>query len=168
MPHNTKRDIEEAPTNVAPFASRSRKLAGTIQVDGPVARVFPLFSPLGERHWVPDWNPELLHPKGVEWAEGLIFRTRDENGEAIWVVTRLDPSAHEVEYHRVEPDRYVARVAVHCRPLAADVTEVSTAYEFVGLSEHGNAEIAHMNDQDYAEKMARWSRWINEYLHATA
>jgi CubicO group peptidase (beta-lactamase class C family) len=27
---------------------------------------------------VPDWNPELLHPSGVCWARGQIFRTQEE------------------------------------------------------------------------------------------
>lgn len=124
--------------------------------------MFKLFSPLGEKSWVPDWNPELLYPPGVAWAEGLIFRTREEMGDAIWVVTRLDHTAHEVRYHRVEPGRYVARIAIRCAALGHDVTEVSTVYEFVGLSDQGNIEIKGMSQDGYAEKMARWTRWINE------
>jgi len=31
---------------------------------------------------VPGWDPELLHPPGVEWEEGLVFRTREESGGA--------------------------------------------------------------------------------------
>jgi hypothetical protein len=129
--------------------------------------VFGLFSPTGERLWVPGWDPELLHPQGVEWAAGLIFRTREEQREAIWIVTRLDRSSHDVEYYRVEPDRYLARVAVRCAVLGPDSTEASTEYEFVGLSDSGNAEIAGMDDEAYAAKMERWTRWINEYLHRT-
>jgi hypothetical protein len=144
------------------------RLAGRIQLDGPIDRVFGLFSPLGERLWVPGWDPELLHPRGVEWAAGLIFRTREEQGEAIWIVTRLDRSAHEVEYHRVEPGRYVSRVAVRCTALAPNSTEASPEYEFIGLSDSGNAEIAAMDEESYAAKMARWRQWINEHLHRDA
>ena len=145
---------------MTPFASQSRRLAGRLHVAAPVAQAFQLFSPLGEKAWVPGWDPELLHPGGVEWAEGLIFRTRGESGDAIWVVTRLDRSAWSVEYHRVEPDLYVARVSVQCTPVTDVVTEVATEYEFVGLSECGNGEIAHMTEEAHAEKMTRWSGWI--------
>lgn len=148
------------------FAARSRTLTGGFAVNGPVDGVFPLFSPAGERRWVPGWDLELLHPPDVDWAEGLIFRTCEETGDAIWIVTRLDRASHSVEYHRVEPGRYVARVAVRCRAASAQTTDVSTAYEFIGLSAEGNAEIDRMSDEAYAEKMARWKRWIDDCLKA--
>jgi hypothetical protein len=149
---------------MAEFIAKSVCLVGTISLNGPIKEVFPLFSPQGEKLWVPDWNPELLHPPDTVWAEGLIFRTEEEMGEAIWVVTRLDHLAHKVEYHRVEPGRYVARIVVSCSAISDQVTEAATRYEFIGLTESGNAEIALMTQAGYAQKMKRWSEWINEYL----
>ena len=140
------------------------RFTGRIQLAGPVDRVFELFSPIGERQWVPGWDPELLHPPDVEWAEGLIFRTREEMGDAIWVVTRLDRDGHSVEYHRVEPARYVARVRIRCEPRSERETKVETSYAFVGLSAEGNAEITVMTAGDYQGKMERWRRWIDASL----
>src|SRR3990172_4006129 len=134
------------------FASKSSRLVGKITLAGPVDEVFQLFSPLGEKLWVPDWNPELLHPPEVSWEAGLIFRTREETGDAIWVVTLLDRAAHKVEYYRVEPGRYVARIEVSCAGNAEQTTEASTVYEFIGLSESGNAEIAAMTQDSYGQK----------------
>jgi len=141
------------------FTPRSKTLSGTLTVDAPVERAFPLFSPLGERLWVPGWDPEVLAPPGAEWEEEMLFRTHDEHGEAVWVITRLDRAAHEVTYHRVEPGRYVARVEVRCTALG-EQTAVRTSYRFVGLSEAGNAEIDAMTDEEYAGKMERWAGWI--------
>jgi hypothetical protein len=146
------------------FVSGSVRLAASITLAGPVDQVFPLFSPLGEKRWVPDWDPEILHPPGAVWEEGLVFRTGEEMGRAIWVVTRLDRNRHEVQYHRVEPERYVARIEVRCSAAAAGVTEASTIYEFIGLSRKGNDEIAAMTQEGYAQKMARWTGWINACL----
>jgi hypothetical protein len=147
------------------FTPAAVRLTGTIRLDGPIDRVFDLFSPLGEKAWVPGWDPELLHPPGASWEQGAIFRTREETGDAVWVVTRLERAAHDVEYHRVEPERYVARVHVRCAAAAgADRTDATVVYEFVGLSDRGNADIAAMTDDAYAEKMARWTRWINAHL----
>jgi hypothetical protein len=131
-------------------------------LEAPPEAAFELFSPLGEKRWVPGWDPELIHPPGVAWERGLIFRTREDRGEAIWVVTALDHGRHEVEYHRVEAGRYVARVNVLCSAGPDRGTEVRVTYTFVGLSEMGNEDIAAMSPQAYEEKLRRWKGWIQE------
>jgi hypothetical protein len=79
-------------------------------------------------------------------------------------VARLDRDAHEVEYYRVEPGRYVARIVVVCRAPAADRTLVATGYSFVGLSEVGDGDIGAMSQEAYDAKMARWTEWIEHHL----
>jgi len=145
------------------FMARSIELRGGFRIDRPVGEVFPLFSPLGETLWVPGWAPELLHPAGTPWERGQIFRTRERGGEVVWVVTELDPAAHRVEYHRVEPSHYVARVSVGCRAIGDDATDVRTSYAYVGLSEEGNAEIAGMSAAAYDTKMRRWKDLIDAH-----
>ena len=98
------------------------------------------------------------------WAEGLIFRTMEERGPAIWVVSYLDTMTRQVTYHRVEPTVFVARIDVSCEEASADLTVVTTVYSFVGLSEEGNQLIAGMTDAEYAAKMGRWTSWLNRYL----
>lgn len=146
------------------FQSRSQEFSGRLSVAAAINGAFELFSPIGERKWVPGWNPELLHPPDASWAQGQIFRTHEETGEATWVVASLDLEAHQVEYYRVEPGRYVARVRVRCTSGGGDRTEVQTSYGYVGLSEAGNAEIAAMTAEAYSGKMARWEQWIDAYL----
>jgi len=150
------------------FTAVAADLNGGFAIGAPVDVVFELFSPLGERLWVPSWDPELLHPPGVQWERGLIFRTREERGEAVWMVTGLDRDRHEVEYHRVEAGRYVARVKVRCRPNGVRQTEVEVTYTFVGLSEAGNEEIASMSRTAYEEKLERWREWIGGHLARAA
>jgi hypothetical protein len=146
------------------FVAASVELSGGFSISSRLERAFELFSPMGETLWVPDWNPELLHPPGTEWARGLIFRTQEEEGEAVWVVTNLDRERHEVEYHRVEPTRYVARVHVQCRARDVSDTEVKITYSFVGLSNAGNRQIEAMSERTFEEKMKRWHGWIGTYL----
>jgi len=147
---------------MADFAARSAEFTGRFTVAGPIDTVFDLFSPLGERLWVPGWNPQLLHPPGASWACGQIFRTWEDDREAVWIVTALSREEHLAEYHRVEPRRYVARVRVKCA--AGPVTEASVSYTFIGLSDEGNDAIKAMTDAAYAEKMKRWQRWISQHL----
>jgi hypothetical protein len=146
------------------FEARAISFVGTVPVAATVHEAFPLFSPVGEQAWVPGWKPERVHPPGVEWARGQIFRTEEERGEAIWIVARLDREQHEVEYYRVEPGRYVARIEVACRGASVGRSDVSVAYSFVGLSEIGNADIAAMSQAEYDAKMRRWAGWIADHL----
>ena len=146
------------------FAPASVEVSGGFTVAAPVEEAFELFSPEGEKLWVPGWAPELLHPPRREWQAGLIFRTQEELGEAIWVVTTLDRARHEVEYYRVEAGRYVARVRVRCQVRGPEQTEATVTYTFVGLSEAGNRDIAVMSEAAYERKMKRWQGWISTYL----
>ena len=146
------------------FSARTSTFVGELTAPAAVDAVFPLFSPEGERRWVPGWDPEVLHPREDDWREGQLFRTHEETGEAVWIITRLDRSQHRVEYHRVEPGRYVAHITVHCKELPDRRTRVSTAYSFVGLSEIGNRDIASMTQDAYNAKMSRWSEWIHRHL----
>jgi len=144
--------------------ARSIELEGGLRVAAAVDEAFELFSPRGERAWVPGWEPELVHPPGASWAAGQIFRTRGKRGDAIWVVTALDRSRHEAEYYRVEAERYVARVRVACEARGPARTEVRVSYLYVGLSPTGNEDIATMSAEDYEERMRHWEGWIREYL----
>jgi hypothetical protein len=144
------------------FTARSIELSGGFTLPVAPEACFELFSPLGEKRWVPGWDPELIHPPGAAWERGLIFRTREERGDAIWIVTALDRGRHEVEYHRVEAGRYVARVHVRLSPVAAGGTAVQVTYTFIGLSEAGNQDIAAMSPAAYQEKLARWRGWISQ------
>jgi hypothetical protein len=134
---------------------------GRVRVAAPLDEAFWLFSPEGEKVWISDWNPELLDP---EWREGQVFRTREESGPAVWIVTRHAPESHRVEYHRVEPERWVARVRVRCTAVAEGATEVAMEYSYFGLTEEGEQDIQAMSEEAYEAKMARWGQWIAAYL----
>jgi len=148
------------------FRATRVTFTGKLEVRAPIEQAFPLFSPPGEVHWVPGWNPEFVEPPVSSWEEGQIFRTQEERGDGVWIVARLDRDGHEVEYYRLEPGRYVARIVVVCRAPAADRTLVATGYSFVGLSDVGNQDIAAMTQEAYDGKMARWAEWIECHLGA--
>ena len=146
------------------FVPSSIDLNGRLIVNLPVDDAFPLFSPEGERLWIREWDPEPLYPRGVEWAQGQIFRTQEERGVGVWVVSALDRAMHTVEYYRVESNRYVARVRVRCHAQGTSRTRADVSYLFVGLTAQGNADIGEMTVDAYEEKMQRWERLIREYL----
>ena len=145
------------------FVPSSRTFSGSLTIKLEPSEAFALFSPEGERLWVPGWQPELLHPQGTDWAEGQVFRTREEYGDAVWVVSLLDRVKCHVVYYRVEAKRYVARIEVKAIG-AKGGSEISVAYSFVGLSDHGNKEIDAMVQSAYNEKLRRWSEWLRTHI----
>jgi hypothetical protein len=149
---------------VSAFRGLARTFTGTLTVRARPDDAFPLFSPAGERRWVPGWDPEAVHPAEDDWRAGQVFRTREETGAAVWIVTAMDRARRTVEYHRVEPARWVARVAVGCDPLPDGATRVTVSYSFVGLTDAGNEGIAAMTQEEHDAKMRRWAGWIERYL----
>lgn len=146
------------------FQANTRTITGEVSVNAGIEFTFPLFSPGGERLWVPDWDPEYLHPATDKWQAGQVFRTREGTGDAIWCTPILDRENHLVEYYRVEPGHFVAHIVVRCQQLAPKRTKVTVSHSYVGLSETGNREIAEMSQGAYEQKLARWSHWIQTYL----
>jgi hypothetical protein len=130
----------------------------------PVGRAFELFTPEGEKSWAQGWAPEYLHPADGKLAAGMVFRTRTEGEETLWVVGRCDRAAGEVEYVRATPGSRVAVVTVRCSPLDAGRTHVGVRYAFTGLAEAGNAWIAEMDERRYAELIDSWRAAIEAML----
>lgn len=148
------------------FTPSSIELTGAVSVSLPVGEAFPLFSPEGEKLWIREWAPEPLFPAGAVWEQGQIFRTQEERGPGVWVISALDRDAHSVEYFRIEATRYVARVRVRCEADGPARTKAHVSYLFVGLTDTGNGDIAQMSRDEYAGKMERWGRMIQEYIDA--
>jgi hypothetical protein len=63
----------------------------SIVLAGPINRVFPLFTPVGETLWVDDWNPDFLHPVNGETCEGMVFRTHHGDELTLWTCVDWSP-----------------------------------------------------------------------------
>ena len=47
----------------------------TIILNGSVSDVTPLFGPVREAEWAPDWSPRFIHPAQGVQREGVVFTT---------------------------------------------------------------------------------------------
>src|SRR5207237_8212153 len=63
----------------------------TIILNGSVSEVTPLFGPVREAEWAPDWSPRFIHPvQGVQ-REGVVFTTSPGDGrDRLWMLTTYD------------------------------------------------------------------------------
>ena len=135
---------------------------GRFTVKATPQRAFPLFTPLGEKHWAKGWNPEVLYPADGHPVEGLLFKTNDHGG-MYWWMTRYDPEQLVVEYHAVVPEAFGRNIRVECKAVG-NRTEVVVTDTYVGLSEHGNQFIRSLDVPAYQKKMKGWEEPINRWL----
>ena len=136
------------------------------EIDRPVDVVFPLFSPEGEKRWVPGWDYENVMGT-TDLHEDYVFVTRNHDHastEAVWLVKRHEPERHLVQFYKVEPGDKVGVITVRCREAGEGRTRVAVTYRYVGLSEKGNAFIAGFTSEGYAAFIEEWRRLLARYF----
>lgn len=126
----------------------------------PRARVFPLFTPLGERSWAPGWDPVML---SGECERGTAFCTRSQDGrETTWVVVEYQPDEGRASYARLAHGSNIGLVDVICTDSAQGGTDVSVRYTLTGVSEQGRAFVAGFLEEEHYTRMIEGWRSATE------
>lgn len=139
----------------------------TIKLNAPLKEIFPLFTPLGEKKWAPGWDFEAVYPASGETVENLVFTTISQDhpqSKAIWMLTRLEPESHRVEYVRIEPESKIGKVIVSCKQGIENTTLAEVRYIYTALSEKGNEALAKFTEDFYKQYIGMWEKAINYYL----
>jgi hypothetical protein len=83
---------------------QQRAQSFTIGLSGSVADVTPLFGPVREAEWAPDWSPRFIHPAQGVQREGVVFTTTSGDGrDRLWLLTTYDLRNGRVEYVVITP-----------------------------------------------------------------
>ncbi len=148
------------------FAAKRVVRTRSILLNASVEKVFPLFTPLGEKAWAEGWNPQILHPASGETVEGMVFVTRHGGDEqdTIWTVSVYSPEKYFVRYLRVSPESRLGVVEVSCAAADLGKTQATVIYEFTALSEQGNQFIDDFTEEHYQQYISEWESAINDYL----
>jgi hypothetical protein len=117
---------------------------GTLQVPLPPDEAIALFTPEGEKAWVPDWDPHH--------HSDTVFTT----GHAIWIALE-DGDPHAVRYARVAPGHHAGTVTVRCHA-DGEATRAEVTYDLTPLSPGGLDHFA----AGYDAMLAEWERRIGE------
>ncbi|MEP6565526.1 MAG: hypothetical protein ABJB10_10330 [Mesorhizobium sp.] len=136
----------------------------SIVLSGPIDRVFPLFTPIGETLWVDGWDPEFLHPPSGEMRQGMVFRTVHGDETTLWACADWDPVAHCVRYVRVTPGSRFGFVEVTCSQAADGGTEASIAYAFTALNAAGKSYLSVLTEDAFAQMIEAWKVRIDAWL----
>ncbi len=138
------------------------------EMSQPVDKLFQLFSPEGEKLWVPGWDYENI-TGSTELCEDYIFLTKNHDHAstaAIWLVKRYDPESYLVQFYKVEPEDKVGIVTVQCSKKAENVTHVEVSYEYVGLTEKGRNFIDAFTHDKYKKFIDGWKDLLGKYYES--
>ncbi|GAB4359047.1 MAG: hypothetical protein Kow006_27920 [Gammaproteobacteria bacterium] len=142
------------------------KHTATFEIGHPAQELFPLFSPEGEKLWVPGWDYENVMG-GTELHEDYLFITRSHDhaaSDAVWVVKRYQPEEYRVQFYKVEPGQKVGVVDVQCFEEGEGSTRVQVSYEYIGLSPEGDAFIEGFDEAGYRAFIGEWKVLLDRYL----
>lgn len=132
----------------------------------PIADIFPLFSPEGEKHWVPGWDYENVMGT-TELSDDYVFLTKTHDhgtSDAIWIVKKYDPKLHFVQFYKIEPGEKIGVVTVKCTELEASKTMIRVTYKYLALSKGGEEFITVFNESTYEEFIDEWQKLLTNYF----
>ena len=133
-----------------------------------IVKLFPLFSPEGEKYWVPSWDYENVMGT-AELSEDFVFLTKTHDHgttDAIWVVKKYDPQSHLVQFYKIEPEDKIAVVTVKCTELEAERTKVQVTYKYMALSATGEMFISEFSESAYEEFIGEWQTLLSNYFES--
>ena len=136
----------------------------TLEVQGTLDEVFPLFTAAGELTWLPGWDPTYIYPaSGVAQTGASFSATSLLTGNAsLWYTIAYDPETHYAEYLNIDPTMYILRQAIRLESGANDTTQVEFTFDVTLLSEEAiTLANQRFNDTAFQLLMAMQTQWLN-------
>lgn len=133
---------------------------GTLTVMAPAADALELFTPEGERRWVPGWSPEYLFRDGGGDEIDTVFRTEHDGEETLWIVLEHDLDEHDAAYARLTPGSRVGTVTVDVEPIDETSCWVEVCYELTAVSAAGNDVLRRFDARAFRAMLDEWERRI--------
>ena len=149
-----------------PFQAHHIDRRGILRVAATPDSALSLFTPEGEKLWVPDWHPTYVHPTNGELIEGLVWTTEHEDELTLWTVVRVNDRERSFEYVRATPGSRMGTVKVRFAGFEDDVTRIEIRYRMTGLSPEGNALLEEF-DIDFDGMLEEWEDLLTEHLGRT-
>jgi hypothetical protein len=124
-------------------------------LSAPVVEATPLFGPVREREWSPDWKPQFIHPAEPAQREGAVFTTATKAGVRLWVMTEYDPQVGRVAYLVTDPD-VVTEIEISVVSTGERASRATVTYRRSALTERGNAQVRALTPQWAAQEAHHW------------
>ena len=135
-----------------------------ITLHASIERVFPLFTPLGEKLWVAGWEPEFLHPPTGKTSELMVFRTGTGEQETLWSCVDWQPQKHFARYVRVTPSSRFGFVDIQGRSVSDATSEITVTYRYVALTKAGESDLAALSEAAFQAMIDDWQVKVGAWL----
>jgi hypothetical protein len=150
-------------TGMATVEQRTQSF--TIVLNGSVSEVTPLFGPVREAEWAPDWSPRFIHPVQGAQREGVVFTTSSGDGrDRLWLVTTYDVRNGRVEYVVMTSAFTANEIKIRVIPHREQHCKATITYRRSALTPEGNEEVAKLDAHWAEEQRIHWETAINEAL----
>jgi hypothetical protein len=137
----------------------------TIVLNGSIADVTPLFGPVREAEWAPDWSPRFIHPAQGVQREGVVFTTTGDHGrERLWLLTTYDVENGRVDYVVITPAFTANEIKIRVVPDGEQHCKATITYRRSALAPEGNEEVTKLETHWAEEQRSHWETAINEAL----
>jgi hypothetical protein len=136
-----------------------------ITLNGSVAEVTPLFGPVREAEWAPDWSPHFIHPAQGAQRDGVVFTTTTGQGsDRLWLLTAYDIRNGRVDYVVIIPAFTASEIKICVVPDGEEHCKATITYRRSALAPEGNEEVAKLDANWAEEQRVHWEEAINEVL----
>ncbi len=132
---------------------------GSFELDMPPEKALPLFTAVGEKLWIPTWDPVVLNGDGFE--KGTVFVTSGRGHTTYWLVIDYDTRAHHALYARVTPEIATGTVDVSLAPTGEGGSTVNVTYQLTASSYAGVESLqGSYSESQFARMMVNWRTMI--------
>lgn len=127
---------------------------------------FPLFTPVGEKKWSPEWDFQpVLGTDPVEEDDVFLTKMHDHGrSAALWLVKRYDPQHGVVQYYKIEPEIKVGLVTVTCRPYSDTSCQIEVSYRYTSLGPEGDEFLTNFSEEAFRRFLDDWRVQISYFL----
>lgn len=137
----------------------------TFDIPAAVADAAPLFGPVREREWAPEWVPIFVNPDVPTQREGVVFTTATHGGATrLWVLTDYDPQEGRVAYVVVDDGFLVTNIKIAIVVTGARTSRATVTYRRVALTERANQQVNALTAEWAAEQAHHWGTAITAAL----
>jgi len=165
--HDIGHGAHESAAQDQEFSAERLTRTAEIDLDGPIAEVFPLFNPVEEPKWAPHFQPRFIYPADRTVQQGMTFKTAGHGDEAdlVWRINEYDPAGYHIQYLVYGTDRYWT-ITIDCHEVDGLRTSARVTYDFLPLEEAGVAVSEASLNAMFAHDLKNWEDAINNYLGA--
>jgi hypothetical protein len=137
----------------------------TIDLEAAPAVVLPLFGPIREAEWAHGWSPVMLYPADGRQQADAVFTTDNNGTDVVWVLTRFDERALEVQYVQVLPKVWAGEILIRLRDTGKGHSQATVTYCRTALSPEADSGVKAFA-LHFPEQREHWQNAINQRLRA--